>query len=144
MLGIPLSTEKVVDEWSSKIGKLQIIETDTGECVLKCNRQILHRFFIPSFLFSSFRPEGKDGDEIYLLGLNAADTTWFHIFEVKKDKTFTVSSIFGNGGEMPEINFRGQTLEIIFRKFEVPRGIIKEKIWIYKNHQLSIMSARKF
>ena len=100
------------DKWQSGMGKLQILDAKAGEAWLSCNGKRLHKFPTRGFLRACYRPDGREGDELFLIQLNAADSVWFHFLEVKKDKSYSLSPMFGNGGEFPIITVKGESVEV--------------------------------
>ena len=124
------------DAWPSGMGRLQILEAKAGDAWLSCNGKRLHRFPTSGFLRASYRPDGRDGDELFLIQLNAADSVWFHFLEVKKDRSYSLSPMFGNGGEYPTITVKGESVEVQFVALDLPRGKVEAQTWRYESHSL--------
>ena len=131
------SKAEIFDHWVSRMGKVQIVAARNGDSCLMCGGKQLARFPTWGHLRASFRLEGWRGDEVFLIQLNAADSTWFHILEVKQDGTHWVSPRFGNGGDLPSINWQSDRLVIVFEELDLPRGKVPPQTWRFENHHLT-------
>ncbi|WP_316410698.1 hypothetical protein [Mesoterricola sediminis] len=127
---------EVFDAWSSRRGKVQVVGKGNGESYLVCRGRRIAEFPTRGFLFASFRPSGDLGDEVFLIQLNAADTAWFHILEVREKGDIWVSPRIGNGGDLPKVVFKAGCLELLFEELDYPRGIVPAQSWQFQGHQL--------
>jgi len=122
--------------WHTKAGVFRLVNTENRNAILYQNNRQLRKFDIPGFLRASFRPDGPPGCELFLLQLNAADSSWFHIIEITQGGKHLISPMFGNGGDLPSILDTSSALEFSFETLDLPRGKVAAQTWRYENHAL--------